>query len=96
MIFFTTYGGQRVRRILKKHAAGDFSPKNSPFKAPEWQLFKKVTFFDQNMTFFTTYGCQRVRRIKKKSATGAIFSPKTHILKPQNDFFLFVQASGPI
>ena len=33
--FFTTYGGQRVRRIKKKSATGAIFPQNSPFKVPE-------------------------------------------------------------
>ncbi len=70
---FTTYGGQRVRRIKKKE-------RHKRYFFPKTHLLKP-----QN-DFFFMLGGQRVRRIKKKSAP-ALFFPKTNILKPQNVFF---------
>ncbi len=55
--------------------------------------FKQSLFLTPNKFFFFDLWGQRVRRIKKR-APQALFFPKTHLLKPQNDFFKFVGARG--
>ncbi len=55
---------------------------NAPFKAPEWQLFKQVTFYFKKsllltptIIFFTTYGGP-VSSFNKKLAASAFFLQK--------------------